>query len=260
MNILEKIIVEKRKEVLQRSSEISVTSLEQMPLFKRDCYPLIDSLKDPQKNSVIAEFKRKSPSKGWINQDANVIEVTQGYTLNKASALSVLTDELFFGGNLLDLEQARRNEIPILRKDFIIDEYQVIESKAYGADVILLIAACLSKAQILQFSKTAKGLGLSVLLEVHTEPELEVICDSIDVVGINNRDLKTFLVDIENSIRLAEKIPEICKISESGLHDFKTLEFLQSKGFDGFLIGERFMKEKNPVKAFTKFLNRQDEN
>ncbi|MEO5908669.1 MAG: indole-3-glycerol phosphate synthase TrpC, partial [Ginsengibacter sp.] len=172
-----------------------------------------------------------------------------------ASAVSVLTDEEFFGGFLNDLTEARINDVPILRKDFIIEEYQIIESKSYGADAILLIAACLSKEEVKKFSIFAKNLGLNVLLEIHNENELEHICDEIDVVGINNRDLKSFKVDLNNSIELCKKIPaDKIKISESGIDKVETIHFLKQNGFSGFLMGEKFMKEKNPGKAFAYFV------
>ena len=174
-----------------------------------------------------------------------------------ASAVSVLTDTGFFGGTLDDLNEAANIlQIPLLRKDFIIDEYQLVESKAFGADIILLIAACLKIEEVKKLSATAKKLGLNVLLEIHNEQELEHICESVDVVGINNRDLKTFKVDINHSIELAKKIPshEI-KISESGIDDVTTIHHLKQNGFSGFLIGEKFMKEKDPGIAFGKFVD-----
>jgi indole-3-glycerol phosphate synthase len=150
--------------------------------------------------------------------------------------------------------KARQNGIPILLKDFIIDDYQIIESKAYGADVILLIAACLNKKDIEQLAHTAKNMGMNVLLELHAEEELDKICDAVDVVGINNRDLKTFKVNIQNSIKMSKQIPSFCKISESGIDSMETIKMLKNEGFDGFLIGERFMKEKIPAIAFKNFI------
>jgi len=167
----------------------------------------------------------------------------------------VLTDDRFFGGSLNDLMEARNYDIPLLRKDFIIDEYQLIESKAFGADVILLIAACLSKEDVKNFSAFAKDLGLNVLLEIHKEDELDHVCDEVDVVGINNRDLKSFAVDLNHSIELCKKIPsDKIKISESGIDDVNTIHFLKQNGFSGFLMGEKFMKEKNPGLAFADFV------
>lgn len=254
MNILEEIIVEKRIEVDTLKKNFPVETLVKKSSFSDECYPLEGFIKDPSRSGIIAEFKRRSPSKGWINQEADVEKVTRGYASYGASALSVLTEKNFFGGSLEDLEKARMNEIPLLRKDFIIDEYQLIEAKAYGADVILLIASCLKKNEIKELSHTAKNLGLNVLLELHTEDELDTICDTIDVVGINNRNLKTFEVDIENSIRMAQQIPSKCKVSESGIDSADTMTKLRREGFDGFLIGERFMREKMPAIAFKNFL------
>ncbi|MGN6531044.1 MAG: indole-3-glycerol phosphate synthase TrpC [Ginsengibacter sp.] len=256
MNILNRIIIQKRREVEERKRTNLISELEKMLFFKRETYSFIDSLSDKSKTGIIAEFKRKSPSKGIINHASPVDEVVKKYVNNGASAVSVLTDEEFFGGSLNDLQVSRSNDIPILRKDFIIDEYQLIESKAYGADIILLIAACLSKEEVKKLSNIAKNIGLNVLLEIHTEDELEHICDEVDVVGINNRDLKSFAVDLNHSIELCKKIPsDKIKISESGIDDVKTIHFLKQNGFSGFLIGEKFMKEKNPGEAFADFVN-----
>lgn len=253
MNILEEIVIEKKRQVALDKERKPVNQITSQKHFTRECYPLAAFIRDPSRTGIIAEFKKRSPSKGWINEYADVVRVTRGYTSYGASALSVLTDASFFGGSMEDLHKARVNEIPVLRKDFIIDEYQVLESKAAGADVILLIAACLSKQEISRLSRTAKNLGLEVLLEIHSEEELETICDTIDVVGINNRNLKTFQVDIENSIRIADQIPGICKISESGIDSPDTIKHLKAVGFEGFLIGERFMKETHPATAFKQF-------
>ncbi len=206
------------------------------------------------KTGIIAEYKRRSPSKGTINDHSTVEEVTKAYAEHGASAVSVLTDEKFFGGSLNDLLKSTINEVPILRKDFIIDEYQLAESKAFGAEVILLIAACLSKEQVKHLSKFAKNIGLNVLLEIHNEQELDHLCNTIDVVGVNNRDLKSFNVDINRSIELSKQIPDnTIKISESGIDTVESIELLKQHGFKGFLIGEKFMKEKDPALAFLNF-------
>jgi len=254
MNILDEIIIKKKQEVEYRKLNFPVQNLVKMESFGDECYPLVGFIRDPARSGIIAEFKRKSPSKGWINESANAERETRGYASFGASALSVLTDETFFGGSLEDLVKARQNGIPILRKDFIIDDYQIIESKAYGADVILLIAACLNKKDIGQLAHTAKNMGMNVLLELHAEEELDKICDAVDVVGINNRDLKTFKVNIQNSIKMSKQIPSFCKISESGIDSLETVNMLRAEGFDGFLIGERFMKEKIPAIAFKNFI------
>lgn len=255
MNILETIIAKKRMEVAERKSYLSISELEKKYFFTSETLSFRNFLLQKNKTGIIAEFKRKSPSKGVINGTATVSEVTAGYAKFGASAISVLTDENFFGGTLNDLLEARANEIPVLRKDFIIDEYQLIESKAFGADIILLIAACLSVDEVKKLSNFAKNLGLNVLLEIHSEKELDRLCDDIDVVGINNRDLKTFAVDINHSIELCKKIPaDKIKISESGIDEVKTVQHLKKNGFSGFLMGERFMREKDPGKAFSNFV------
>ena len=255
MNILDTIIAKKKIEVSGRKQNKSISELEKGPFFKNETLSFKEFLLCKDKTGIIAEFKRRSPSKGIINDHSEVAEVTAGYTKFGASALSVLTDEEFFGGSLNDLLEATKNEIPILRKEFIVDEYQVIESKAFGAEVILLIAACLTKKELKKFACVAKNIGLNVLIEVHNEQELDHICDEVDVVGINNRDLKTFKVDLNKSIELCKKIPaEIIKISESGIDDVNTIIRVKENGFSGFLIGESFMKAPDPVEAFENFV------
>lgn len=256
MNILEAIIESKRIEVEQRKIETPVEVLLQSELYSIPRLSLKQFLLDDSKTGIIAEFKRRSPSKGSINEDADVVEVTTSYANNGASCLSVLTDELFFGGSTEDLIKARVNKIPILRKDFIIDEYQITEAKAMGADVILLIAACLTSSEVKRLAVYAKSLGLEVLLELHGEEELEHICDETEIVGINNRNLKTFEVDIEQSLRMAKLIPlNKIKVAESGISNVETILLFKQNGFRGFLIGENFMKEENPGEAFKKFIN-----
>ncbi len=255
MNILETIIIKKKKEVADNKRGKSVAELEQQRFFKNETLSFKHFLLRKDKTGIIAEFKRRSPSKGIINDASTVAKVTSDYVKYGASAISILTDEEFFGGSLNDLSEATVHEVPILRKEFIIDEYQVIESKAYGADIILLIAACLSMDEVRSLSKIAKNIGLNVLLEIHNEQELEHICDDVDVVGINNRDLKTFKVDINHSVELCKKIPsDKIKISESGIDEVETIRVLKENGFSGFLVGEKFMKEKNPGKAFEEFV------
>jgi len=255
MNILETIIAKKKIEVEERKRNKGIHGLERMPFFKNKTFSLKDFLLRKDKTGIIAEFKRKSPSKGIINNCSFTGEVVKEYVKYGASAVSILTDEEFFGGSLKDLQEVRNNDIPILRKDFIIDEYQVIESKAYGADIILLIATCLEINEVKKLSAFAKKIGLNVLLEIHNEHELEHICDEVDVVGINNRDLKSFKVDLNHSIDLCKKIPSgKIKISESGIEDVTTINHLKQNGFSGFLVGEKFMKEKDPGKAFHEFV------
>lgn len=255
MNILDKIIDKKKIEVEKRKASKSIYALEQGPFFKNKTLSFKEFLLREDKTGIIAEFKRQSPSKGVINNKATVGEVTTAYTKYGASSISVLTDEEFFGGSLNDLLAATINEVPLLRKDFIIDEYQLIESKAYGAEIILLIAACLTVAQVKTLAAFAKNIDLNVLLEIHNEEELEHICDDVDVVGVNNRDLKTFKVDINRSVQLGRMIPaNKVKISESGIDDIATIELLRKHGFKGFLMGEKFMKQKNPGEAFRQFV------
>jgi indole-3-glycerol phosphate synthase len=255
MNILEEIILFKRLEVNRKKNEVKLSDLEQTPYFHQPCLSLKQSLLDPAKTGIIAEFKRKSPSKGMINETADVSVVTGMYARHGASGLSVLTDEKFFGGCAADLVKATEHNIPVLRKDFIVDEYQLIEAKSIGASVILLIAACLAKEEVKYFSEFAKGLGLEVLLEIHDETELEHICDEVDMVGVNNRSLKTFKVDIQASLRLKEHIPASkLAIAESGISDVATIATMKQAGFKGFLIGETFMKHADPGKAFAEFV------
>jgi indole-3-glycerol phosphate synthase len=253
MNILDQIVAQKRIEVEQRKAETPVSALEQMPNFKRYCLSARDAVQSFRSTGIIAEFKRKSPSKGVINDWADVAETTQGYVRAGAAVLSVLTDEPFFGGTPADLQAARlaNPETPILRKDFVIDYYQLLEAKAWGADVVLLIAACLTTDEVKQLSQQAQDLSLQVLLEVHNEEELDqYLTVNTDLVGVNNRDLKTFVTSIDTSLRLVEKIPDtFAKITESGLHDAETMLTLFRAGFDGFLIGEAFMKTSDPAAA-----------
>jgi len=257
MNILEKIILEKQAEVGRRKTTMPLPALQAQENYNRTVYSLKAFLLDEQRNGIIAEFKRRSPSKGNINEQADVVSVTQAYATNGASGISVLTDELFFGGSTADLEKARVNEIPILRKDFIIDGYQLAEAKAMGADVILLIAACLSPARVQALAKEARRLGLEVLLELHDDSELQHICDETELVGINNRNLKTFEVDIARSLQLAEKIPaDKLKIAESGIDSIETIITFKQAGYKGFLMGENFMKAPDPGKAFEKFVEK----
>jgi indole-3-glycerol phosphate synthase len=257
MNILDKIVKHKKDEVEMLKTYKHESKFLFDPLFSRKCISLYDVLNSNKTTGIIAEFKRKSPSKGFINEHADVLSVTNAYSKGGAACLSILTDEFFFGGTNKDLIKARKNNIPILRKDFIVDQYQITEAKALGADVILLIAACLSKKQVKEFAAHANEIGLEVLLEIHNEAELEHICDEIKLVGINNRNLKNFEVDINASINLASKLPNNkIKIAESGIDSVETIKILQDVGFKGFLIGENFMKSPNPGEAFDNFVKK----
>jgi len=254
MNILEKIVAQKKLEVAAQKLKVKRAELEKSPFFSRQTLSLRQFLLDENRTGIIAEFKRKSPSKGMINEMAIVEDVTKAYSQH-ASGVSVLTDNEFFGGRVEDLQKARIHAIPILRKDFMIDEYQILEAKSIGADVILLIAACLSVAQVKQYAGLAKLLGMEVLMEVHSEEELGHLCEDIDFVGINNRNLKTFEVDINTSLNLVGKVPAgKLAITESGISNVNTIVTLHEAGFKGFLIGENFMKETDPAIVFADFV------
>jgi len=259
MTILDKITAQKAIEVEAAKAEVSIQDLEKSEFFARKTNSLVASLSAENSTGIIAEHKRKSPSKGIINDSLTVEEVTQGYAQAGAAGLSVLTDTDFFGGNKEDLQKARfaNPSTPILRKDFMIDEYQVYEAKAWGADVILLIAACLSPEQIKDLSQKAHELGLEVLLEIHDQEELDRSpLAYVDIVGVNNRNLKNFAENNVNaSLNLAEKIPaNIIKISESCISEPKTINLLKSAGYRGFLIGETFMKEASPGTKLGEFI------
>lgn len=257
MDILEQIVAKKRKEIKERKAIIDESFLRFLSHdFDRKCYSLKENLLAPDATGIIAEFKKKSPSKGWINKDASVALTVIGYKVGGASGVSILTDEEFFGGEIEDLGAARAiDEIPLLRKDFMLDEIQILEAKAYGADVILLIAACLDPKEVKTLAAFAKNLGLEVLLEIHNEKELGHICDEVDMVGVNNRNLKTFEVDINNALQLINKIPTSKPaIAESGISDAETIVTLRKAGFKGFLIGETFMKQADPAIAFAQFV------
>ena len=256
MSILKEILINKRKEVdfLKQNNPTSI--IEKSKYFNREIISLKKSL--IEKSGIISEFKRKSPSKPDINLSAEVLQISRGYEHSNSSAISILTDAKYFGGSIEDIYSVRSYiNIPILRKDFIIDEYQIIESKSLGADVILLIAACLSKEEVKSLSDFAKSLNLQVILEIHSEKELSYLCDSIDVVGVNNRNLKKFETNINNSINLADIIPSsFLKISESGISNSKEIFLLKEYGYDGFLIGENFMKKEDPVSACNDFIKK----
>ena len=257
MNILETITAHKRKEVALRKEKTPFAVLEKEPGFSRTCFSLVQSLRQPNASGIIAEIKRKSPSQGIINPNVLVEEIASGYAAAGCSGLSILTDHEFFGGTTDDLEKARRLvNVPILRKDFMVDEYQITEAKAIGADVILLIAACLEPDQIKWFTAVAHGLGLEVLLEVHDEVELLRNLDSgADLLGVNNRNLKTFEVSVDVSRELADKIPSsFVKISESGIDQVNTVLELRKYGYEGFLMGQNFMKHERPGEACGEFV------
>jgi indole-3-glycerol phosphate synthase len=256
MTILDVIIANKKKELAEVKKITAVKDLESSVLFKREINSLSAMLQDKNKTGIIAEFKRKSPSKGIINSEALVAEVASGYFREGASGVSILTENKYFGGSPADLSEARKNKmVPILRKDFIIDEYQVIESKAYGADAILLIAAALPKQEVFKLAQLARSLGLEVLFEIHRPRELDLLNQYVNIIGVNNRDLKTFDVNTETSFNIAERIPSgFLKISESGLSSPQLIKNLRIEGYDGFLIGQRFMSNPDPARAFAEFV------
>lgn len=256
--ILDTIIEVKRREV-EKFKPLS--SIER---FERDGFfwqirnrSLVQSLLLPGSTGIIAEFKRKSPSKGWFKTKELEVEPVVAAYNKSAAGISVLTDDEFFGGDMDDLIQTKVvTDVPVLRKDFIIDKWQIAEAKAFGADVILLIAACLTPAEVKEFAAYANSIGLESILEVHNEEELGHCCDEVSMVGVNNRNLKTFEVDINTSLQLIDKIPP-CKpaIAESGISSVESIVTLRNAGFKGFLIGENFMKEEQPGKAFEEFVN-----
>jgi indole-3-glycerol phosphate synthase len=257
MNILDNIIAAKRIEVEQKKTLVPIEDLETFPHYRSNCNSLVSELLNETSTGIIAEFKRKSPSKGVINDQVQIGPVVEAYDTHGAAGISILTDENYFGGSNEDIMYARDIvRVPILRKDFIIDEYQIVEAKAIGASVILLIAACLTPERVKELALFAKRMGIEVLLEIHNEVELVHICEEVDIVGVNNRDLKTFTVDVERSIELSEKIPaDKIKISESGISEVGTIVRLRQHGFKGFLIGENFMKNNDPSIAFADFVN-----
>jgi indole-3-glycerol phosphate synthase len=258
MTILDKIIADKFKEVSLKKSIVPVSILERSTLFDRETSSLSAVLRKSD-TGIIAEFKRRSPSKAVINQSASVYDVATGYEKAGVCGMSVLTDGKYFGGSLDDVLLARASvQLPILRKEFIIDEYQIVEAKSYGADVILLIAAVLTRDQIKKLSETAKSLGLDVLLEVHNLEELQKsIMPSLDMLGVNNRNLKTFEVSTDISKELSTHIPDdFVKISESGISSIEAIKDLQPYGYQGFLIGENFMKTEHPGQSALVFIRK----
>lgn len=254
-DILSEIIANKRFEVDLQKQAISIGQLRE----GIEGIPPSRSMKRALASSdsgIIAEFKRRSPSKGWIKQEACPEEIVPSYVEAGASALSILTDEKFFGGNLKDIRTARPLvNIPILRKDFIIDEHQLYQAKIVGADAVLLIAAALEQEKCLELAEKAHKLGLEVLLEIHSAEELPYINKDIDMIGINNRNLGTFFTDVENSFRLAGQLPkDAVLVSESGISDPEVVKRLRAAGFKGFLIGETFMKTPQPGETLKNFL------
>jgi indole-3-glycerol phosphate synthase len=257
MNILDTIVLRKKEEVADAKYRISTSQLEKTDFYKRENISLKQRLLTPGSTGIIAEFKRRSPSKGLLNGTANPVQVVKGYEKAGVAGSSVLTDIDFFQGAPDDLRNVRAEvSIPLLRKDFMIDDYQFVEAKSWGADVVLLIASILTPTQVRDFTRTAHNLGLEVLLELHGENEMEHVHPEVDMVGINNRNLKTFEVDVEQSLRMAEQLGlNIVKVAESGIVSPKTITYFRDAGFNGFLIGETFMKTADPASACQQFIS-----
>ncbi len=257
--ILDQIVANRREEVSRQKRTVSLKEIQLKTDFSSSRNSLSARLSVPGNSGIIAEFKRKSPSKGVINEWVKPEIVTKGYADSGASGISVLTDSRYFGGSTSDFVSARHANplTPMLRKDFMVDEYQLYESRMINADVVLLIAAVLEQAEISCFTAIAHQLGMEVLLELHDEEEIEKIDNQVDMIGINNRNLKDFNVDMGRSLKLFDQLPaKMLKISESGLGDPEMVDFLRNHGFHGFLMGENFMKAENPALACFDFISR----
>ena len=258
MNILNTIVEQKRLEVLKSKQDCSLSSLGSFEYYRRKTNMIAFQELD-EKAGIIAEFKRKSPSRGLIHPDADPVVVATAYEAAGVSAMSILTDQTFFGGTLMDLKQVREAcpRLVLLRKDFIVDPYQLHEASAYGADMVLLIAAVLERREVEELALEASSLGLNVLFEVHHKKELEKYNPEIRYVGVNNRDLKTFKVDTLRSLELiGEMPPGVVPVSESGLSDPEEIRKLRTAGYNLFLMGENFMKDKDPGAACERFINK----
>lgn len=255
VDVLGRIVAHKRAVLPRRRALLPPAHLEALPGFRRQPLSLADVLRQGSGTGIIAEFKRRSPSKGTLNDRCDPRDVAAAYQRHGAAAVSVLTDEAFFGGTAEDLLAVREAVgIPVLRKDFVVDEYQVLEARALGADLILLIAACLTPAEVRRLAAFAASLGLETLLELHAEEELGHVCDEVALVGINNRDLRTFRVDVDRSLRMAGRLPaDRLLVAESGIDSPEQIRRFRAHGFRGFLIGERFMKAADPAEAFRDF-------
>lgn len=264
MDILEQIIATKRIEVAHQKEAISLRTLLAMGNDRLDRNsPSMRKALAASPSGIIAEFKRKSPSKGWLHPDAEITDILPLYEQGGAAACSILTDNVYFGGSLNDLQKARKQvDIPLLRKDFIIDPYQIYQAKVMGADAILLIAACLTTDECRELAQTAHSLGLEVLLEIHSSEELKYLNPHIDLLGVNNRNLGSFHTDINNSFRLIEEIKQYLGdkatspllVAESGISQTNAVKALRATGFQGFLIGETFMKTGNPGLTLSNFI------
>lgn len=255
-DVLEQIVAHKRAELASYDfGDVEVAAHS----CTRPIISMAASIRQ-SKGGIIAEYKRKSPSKGWINAEATATDVVAGYREAGAAACSVLTNEHYFGGSLDLLKEARTvaQGMPLLRKEFIVDPRQIYEARVAGADAVLLIAACLTVAECAELAQVAHSVGLEVLLEIHSQEELSHLNPYVDMLGVNNRNLGSFVTDINNSFALAQQMREqgndIVLVSESGIADSDTIRRLQAVGFDGFLIGETFMKCENPPQALANLL------
>ena len=257
-HILDEIVAFKRMEVGASKTKASLDELQGSRYYTRHCASLVAALTEAKSSGIISEFKRKSPSKGWIHAQADVSQIVKAYDLAGVAGISCLTDNNFFGGSKADFEAARHStKKPILRKEFIIDSYQIHESKAMGADVILLIASILKAEEIKEYTDLAHELGMEVLLELHDKKELERIYDKADLIGVNNRNLKTFHVSIEHSLSMKKDLPNSSVlVSESGLNEVEKVQELYEKGYRGFLMGEYFMKDDAPGKTAKEFISK----
>lgn len=260
-DILEEIVAHKRIEVALFKEALPERDIHQLVERHIEQHPHVPSMRQALMKApvgIIAEFKRKSPSKGWINQAAQATEIPLAYQQNGAAALSILTDEMYFGGNDKFVRQAREAgvKIPVLYKNFVIDEYQLFQARLCGASAVLLIAADLKRAQCKTLLHIAHELQLEVLLEMHSEHETQYAELEPDMCGINNRNLGTFVTDVQNSFRLASRLPtNSCKVSESGISQPETVKALQLAGFNGFLMGERFMATPQPGQSLKLFID-----
>lgn len=260
MNVLDKIVQTKKDEVAYQKSMMTIDDFVKSAYFDRTCISTTKKLIEAEPYGIISEFKRKSPSKGVINDQLDVAEVAKGYCESGAAAVSILTDQQYFGGSIEDLQRARKHmSCPVLRKDFIIDEFQIYKTKAIGADLMLLIAAILTREEIVRFTDLAHQLGLEVLLEIHNQEEFDTrYYEEVDILGVNNRDLKRFRTTIQNSIDLAKILPkDQLKISESGISSTREMDILVQEGYKGFLIGEQFMKSNDPAGELKTFMKKQ---
>lgn len=261
MNFLEKIKDLKEKEIALLKRKVSVSDYEKRQQNSREIISLSESIKNRAGTGIIAEFKRKSPSKGLLNPYANITDVVKGYEKAGAAGISILTEEKFFGGTAGDISRVRHfTALPVLRKDFIVDEIQIYEARHCGADAILLIAALLGKKKAVELARTARNTGLEVLLEIHSPEELDMVSEHVNIIGVNNRNLSTLDVDVSTSFRLAGRMPSgFVKISESGISSPAMIKELKGAGYDGFLIGERFMSQPDPTVAFEEFVRAIEE-